>query len=177
MEEGAWWLVLTGHFTHWDQSHFLWDTLVFAFLGARCELFSRRAFGLVVLTSAWAVAMGFLVLLPHLESYRGLSGIDSGLFALLLVFLWRCRKRMALWPKLLLTLGFISKMIFEVFQETPLFVASAGTDFVVVPSAHIIGACCGLLVGCIFQPKKRGLQRQPEACQQTLPLRVSETSG
>jgi hypothetical protein len=67
-------------------------------------------------------------------AYRGLSGIDSALFALLL---WQERRsRLAI----LCAVAFAAKIAFEVFAGATVFVARMGTDVVPVPIAHVAGA-------------------------------------
>jgi rhomboid family GlyGly-CTERM serine protease len=147
---GECWRLLTGHWVHWSTDHLLWDVGTFAALGAACELRSRRRFAVCVVGSALAISAAVFYLLPELERYGGLSGIDCALFALLGTELWRERRReggrkaaalaAALGTALALKLGF------EFFSGGNVFVANLGASIVPVPAAHVAGAAVGLAV-------------------------------
>ncbi len=74
------WRLLTGHFTHWTADHLQWDLLVFVALAI---LFPPRRLGVLLFSTALLVSLGVILLHPQLPSYRGLSGLDSALFAAL----------------------------------------------------------------------------------------------
>lgn len=83
------WQVFTCHLSHWSADHFWWDWIVFLGLGWLCERQSRRTFWLTLGSASITVGLGFLLFQPNLASYRGLSGIDSGLFTLWLTMAYR----------------------------------------------------------------------------------------
>ena len=96
-------------------------------------------------------------MLPEIEIYRGLSGIDSGLFMLLLVLLYRRNtagyKQLHKIPYLLPGLLFISKTIFELATAQAFFVESSDL-FVPVPLAHLGGAFVGGIIGVLYNLKR-----------------------
>jgi rhomboid family GlyGly-CTERM serine protease len=143
------WRLWTGHFTHWNSDHLFWDLLVFMGLGAFCETRDRRA--LLALVTLGIVAMS-IPLLAVTESYRGLSGLDSGLFALAGCLLAETAVREGngrmLVCLLLAAAGFVGKSLFEATTGTTLFVNSRSAGFQPLVSAHLIGACAG--VGCFI---------------------------
>ena len=147
---GQVWRILTCHWTHWNLDHLIWDALTFVVLGAMCERASRAAFAWCVVASAVVISGAVWVLLPDMEQYRGLSGIDCALFALLTAQMWRRAVDAGQWRTLaLLVLLFVAlaaKVGFEFVTGTNLFVAS-GADFVPVPLAHAVGGGVGLIVG------------------------------
>lgn len=144
---GAWWQLLTGHFTHWTGDHLAWDVLAFLALGGFVELHSRRAFAAVALGSALVISVGVLWLAPALATYRGLSGIDSALFTTAAAILLRraraARSVVGTVLPLAALLGFAGKIAFELTTGRALFVASSAA-FVPVPLAHLLGALVGL---------------------------------
>ncbi len=81
--EGEWWRVATGHFTHWSFDHFLWDVGMLVVLGVLCESRHRARFVAAILAAVIAISSAVLLLQPSLATYRGASGIDTVLFAML----------------------------------------------------------------------------------------------
>lgn len=143
-----WWRVLTSHLTHWSWDHLSWDLLAFVGLGAMCERAARRRYRWTLLISAMAIPLIVTGLHPDIVTYRGLSGIDSALFALI-----ACE-----WAKtgikernrtltLVTATGwvlFVGKIGFELMTGGLVFVSD--TSFVPVPISHIAGAVIGTLV-------------------------------
>ncbi len=140
---GALWRLVTGHWTHWSGDHLAWDLVVFAVFGALLERRSRRGFAGIVAGSALAIAAAVWLGAPQLQFYRGLSGIDSALFAAFFAQLlrdaWRERSWLAAAVPLLALLGFVGKSVYELATGATLFV-DATAAFVAVPLAHLVGA-------------------------------------
>lgn len=137
---------LTGHFTHWSWDHFLWDIAAFIGLGfAAIRIVPGRLMACLLL-SAIAIPIEIALFQPQFETYRGLSGIDSALFGLLIAGLWHRGGN----PRLLASLGllgFLGKSLFELTTGDTLFVERTANDFVPVGSAHLVGLFCGMLAG------------------------------
>ena len=97
--------------------------------------------------SAMACSLAVWLFLPQVEVYRGLSGIDSALFALVGVSLLRVAATEGRWGTLVaagtLVIAFVGKTSFEVMAGTTIFVDSAATGTVSVPLAHVVGAVLG----------------------------------
>jgi rhomboid family GlyGly-CTERM serine protease len=164
---GEWWRVLTCHWTHFSFDHFLWDVLVLAFLGALCELRSRKAFLACVAGAAVGIPLAVHAWRPGLATYRGLSGIDAALFALLAVLVLReslARGRRG-WAAAsgIAFLAFAAKIAFEMATATTVFVDSSAAGMVPVPLAHMIGAGAGLLTAALPAPalRSRANRRRP----------------
>lgn len=149
---GAWWQLLTCHLTHWNIDHLFWDAVVFAGLGAICEHRQRLSWAICVCGSAIAIPIALLVLCPAMTTYRGLSGIDSAIFALFVVGnLADARKRKDRNGVLIyatVILGFAAKLAFEVGTDSTFFVDSRAAGFVPIVEAHVVGAMVGTLVAC-----------------------------
>lgn len=86
---GEWWRLITGHLTHWNGEHLFWDAAMFVVLGAILERRSRRHFVACLIASTIAISATVWLLHPELERYRGLSGVDTALFAMVAVDLLR----------------------------------------------------------------------------------------
>jgi rhomboid family GlyGly-CTERM serine protease len=153
---GETWRILTGHLTHWSASHLFWDILVFLVLAGSIEWFSRRQLLTCFTAGSLIISLLVLTLLPEMVYYRGLSGIDSGLFMLLLVLLY-CRyttghSLLYKTPYILLGLLFVGKSVFELLTAQALFVESAGL-FIPVPLAHLGGAFVGGIIGVLHSKR------------------------
>jgi rhomboid family GlyGly-CTERM serine protease len=151
---GEWWRLVSGHWAHYGADHFFWDVLAFGVLGLACEQRSRWRFLICVTASALAVSLSVWLWLPGMTDYRGLSGIDSALFALLFVEFWgetvRSGERNE--RNAVVLLGaclavFLLKIVFELTTGTNLFVKTLESGPVGVPLAHIAGATVGFMVG------------------------------
>ncbi len=154
---GAWWQLLTCHLTHWSASHVLWDTGVFACLGTLCEGQSRRRYAACLLTAAIAIALVVWAAIPEMERYRGLSGVDATLFAMILVRWtaesWRRGATSGMGIGVAVGGGFVGKVIYEAATGEAIFVDSDAAGFVAVPLAHAVGAAIG--AGCAIGPRRR----------------------
>jgi rhomboid family GlyGly-CTERM serine protease len=137
---GAVWRIVTGHFTHFTYEQLAWDALVFLILGIACARHNRGAFQATLLASIIVVPIAVLAFAPDVTTYRGLSGIDSALFALLLTMESRRSRLVAL-----CAIGFAMKLLFEMTTGATVFVSAA--DFAPVPVAHLAGAIVGLVIG------------------------------
>jgi rhomboid family GlyGly-CTERM serine protease len=146
---GDYWRVLTGHITHWTAEHLFWDAAMFLALGIMLERSGRGRFVACLLASALAISAGVWFLQPELATYRGLSGLDTALFAMLAVeLIGVSRRRRDLLVPVLLLAGLSGKLAFELTTGATVFVNS-GEAFVPVPVAHSIGALVGAALGAM----------------------------
>ena len=150
---GELWRFCTSHWTHVSSDHLFWDVLLFVVLGVPCERHDRKEFVACVAGTAGLIGPALWVVLPRLQRYRGLSGIDSALLLLLAVTHLRpaLRARHWGWVAALAGVGlaFLAKVGYEVVTGTTLFVNSQAGHLVPVPLAHGIGAVVGLAVGWV----------------------------
>jgi hypothetical protein len=104
--------------------------------------------------------------LPDLQTYRGLSGIDSALFALLATLLlkqeWQARRWKWVVPLALVCLAFAAKVGYELATGLTIFVDSRAVAMIPVPLAHGAGAGVGVMVGLAPFPKWQILRSAPE---------------
>jgi rhomboid family GlyGly-CTERM serine protease len=148
---GQAWRLLTGHWAHWSWGHVAWDLLAFVALGVACERLSPGRFLACVAGSALLVSLVVWWLLPGMERYRGLSGIDSALLVLLAVSVMQ-QETGSRWlvPGAWALVGFLAKVTYESVGGHALFVPDG--DAAVVPLAHLAGAAIGLGVGLTARP-------------------------
>lgn len=146
---GQWWRAVTGHWTHWSLDHLLWDAATFAALGMLAEARHRGRFLICTASSAVAISAGVWLLRPDVTSYRGLSGIDCGLFTLVAVSIARdavrARRPVAASLAAAALLCFVLKTAWEITSGAALFVDAAAAGFTSLPLAHALGGAAGLL--------------------------------
>ena len=149
-ETSEWWRLMSGHLVHFDFQHFAVDTLTLLLLGSACELIDAKRARWTLALSALTVSVGVVLFASDIETYRGLSGIDSALFTFLGVHLWRRNRQrgganFAALLGLLSVALFIGKICFETTSGGSLFTPNSA--FVSVPIAHLVGGLTGLVVG------------------------------
>ncbi len=145
---GEWWRLLTAHLTHGSLTHLLWDTAVFVILGMQAEKRFGSKYPAILLGSALAVGLGLLVLLPDLQWYCGLSGLDTALFAALVMadgrLAWREGDRQILALNAVWVTGLVVKIAYEYSSGSMLFVHTP--DLAPIPAAHLLGAVAGAAI-------------------------------
>jgi len=137
--------ILTCHLTHWSYEQLAWDALAFAALGIAAARRNARAVRATLLASALAVPVAVLVFSPEIGAYRGLSGLASAMFALLLALEWR---RLT-WPVVTFAVLFAAKLIIEAITGGAVFANDMGDGVVAVPVAHLAGAVVGSGIGAL----------------------------
>ncbi len=146
---------LTSHLTHWSWDHLIWDLVAFVTLSVAAIRLLPQRFPYCLLLASFLIPLEILLRQSHLDSYRGLSGIDSAVFGLILIGLWRSRGKGTLFGsltrgRLVALVGgglFLTKCLLESGTQNTLFVANTNHDFVPAISAHVMGMLCGIASG------------------------------
>lgn len=146
------------HLAHWSTQHLFWDVLMFFVLGWHLEKSIAKPYYFTLIASSLLIPLGVLVMQPEITSYRGLSGIDTALFALLctskLASGYREGSQRSIALFLFLLLAMWSKLLFEFSTGGVMFVRN--DNFTPVPAAHLCGAVIGMLVGgLVCKPKEK----------------------
>ena len=147
--------VISCHALHWSWNHLSWDLLMFTMLGAICEFTDRFKYLVYLVLSAVLIPNVVAACHPDLSIYRGLSGLDSGLFAMLAidrVFESKRRKDQAgvvVFSICLICL--VIKIVSETCYGGNLFVSDF--SFVPVPVSHLTGAVVGAVVCLLFHER------------------------
>ena len=152
---GQGWRLITGHWPHWSAQHLWWDAVVFLVLSIICERRGRLRYLACVVASALSISLVLYLTQTGAMTYRGLPGIDSALFVLLLGLIVREQFAARGWAwiaaALLLFAAFLAKLGYELTTGATVFVDNTAGGFVPLPLAHAIGAAVGLL-SAIFVP-------------------------
>lgn len=160
MDAGEYWRLITAHLVHFDTDHLRWDVAALLILGSLAERDGRSNFALTLAAAALAIGVGIWAGRPDLETYRGLSGIDSAIFGLVCARLvndgWRVRHGFSVAVGALALAGFTMKCAVEFTGGATVFAttgAGPAPAYVPVPLAHVIGLAIGLagaLLGGFF---------------------------
>lgn len=141
--------LFTCHAAHWSFDHLVWDLVMFVTMGAICERRNSVPFAIALALSAIAIPLFVSHFSLDVNSYRGLSGLDTALFGLAVVYLVDSSIRERNWPGVglygFLFVGMMGKIGYEYLAGGTLFVSSDG--FTAVPIAHLVGAVIGTAIG------------------------------
>jgi rhomboid family GlyGly-CTERM serine protease len=147
---GEHWRLVTGHLTHWNADHLLWDVAMFVVLGAMIELRNATALWRLLAASIAAISFAVWFAEPGIHQYRGLSGVDSALFAFAALVLFddarQAKQRVIIGALAALALAFVAKLLWETATGATLFVDSLTAQFTPLPSVHAVGGLAGALV-------------------------------
>jgi rhomboid family GlyGly-CTERM serine protease len=161
---GEWWRAVTGHWTHWSWDHLIWDALVFTGLGAACERYGRKKLMAFLIGSVLLVPAVVWVFLPDMNIYRGLSGLDAGLFIMLAFLMTGESIREGHWSGVavlsLASAAFLAKVGYEMTYGRAVFVRTDGL-FTPVPIAHLAGAAVGALAALLISSSGSERRKQP----------------
>src|SRR5690606_26707972 len=64
---GEWWRLFTGHLTHWNGDHLLWDAVTFLALSVVCARHSSRQTLACLALAAPVISLAVLAVHPDLE--------------------------------------------------------------------------------------------------------------
>lgn len=140
--QGEVWRLLTGHIVHLTRAHALMNILGLGLLVVLLwDALAPRQLIFACLSSAMAISIGILVLLPDLSSYVGWSGVTHGVIAWGGLRLWQLRRR---FYGALLLLGLGGKLGWETLVG-PTPGASEAIGGVILLESHLFGAVGGTL--------------------------------
>jgi len=142
---GETWRLFTAPLVHFSFSHLFWDLLVFAASGWVIERAAYRGFWLVCTLATLVPGPLFLYAFPELIRYGGLSGLSTAS----VVFLCLCKLKerrgsSIMWTSLLLLIGI--KIWVEFTTAAPIFISTTITNFVTLPSVHLLGCAAAFAV-------------------------------
>jgi len=164
LAQGELWRLVTCHFTHWSWEHALLDALVLAVVGGVYALRGGQRLLPCIAAAAVVIPSALWLVVPEMVRYRGLSGIDAAVTALLAVAMIRSSRRpVDLLSSLLAVAGLAAKICFELWSGQAAFVDSTAAGFVPVPLAHLLGGVTGAVVALLpwRRPRPRARARRP----------------
>ncbi len=147
---GEVWRLWTGHEVHWGTAHLGWNLAVFVPAGVWAERLAPSRTRLFLALAPGVISFALLVFAPTLARYAGLSGLASGLLALLAFTQLSARPAERwFWGSVLALLAL--KIGAELFADHPLFARFTDPAIRPVPLAHAAGV---LFAGLLHFGKK-----------------------
>ena len=136
---GEVWRLVTGHAVHLSMSHALYNIVLFSVAGIWLERRNGLRYAWLIGLTALVGSLYFLIFMPEMAFYGGLSGVISA--AVVYLCLQEMRQggfARAVWATILLL--FLAKVGYEILIGQTVFATPDATPFEVVPAIHIIGA-------------------------------------
>ena len=151
------------HLLHWSFDHLIWDLFMFVLIGMLCERRGRGDYVVALLLSSIMIPFFVATCDPAVTSYRGLSGIDTALFAFAALLLvdesLKEKNSPAVWIYGILFVGMLGKTCYELAFGGTIFVNS--DVFSPVPIAHVVGGVVGSLVAGVKIIRKLEVSHLP----------------
>jgi rhomboid family GlyGly-CTERM serine protease len=159
---GQAWRLMTAPLVHFSASHLFWDVVVFGVAGGAIEAAGQRGFRLMLSLAACIPSLMFLLALPEIERFGGLSGLATGAVAYLcLCQMARARRGRLAWIVMLALIGI--KIMAEIAVAAPLFAQADGVAFRSLPCVHVLGYLAALAAAARGRPGRRYSRRPSKA--------------
>lgn len=144
--DGAFYQLWTGHLLHFTFDHFMWDALMFASLALLLWREETWRLWIWLFLAAPLISLALFYFDSGLTEYRGLSALDSVLYARVCWGLCQGNVSWQRWVFGVLPLaGFFGKIVFELITGTTVFVSDLGLGVEPLPLAHLFGFVLGSL--------------------------------
>ena len=160
MRGGPWWRLGTASIAHWSLDQTIWDSLAFLALAFAAARRWPVRFYATLIASAIGIPLVIAIGARSVMTYRGLSGVDSALFALacVRVLVEDTRPRLSNVTSdrrgrlssiriviVACAIAFALKITFEYLTGATLFVQHLAPGVEPLPVAHVAGAIVGVL--------------------------------
>jgi rhomboid family GlyGly-CTERM serine protease len=148
------WRLLTGHFVHLGFLHALLNCVALVLVGHLFadRLTARGFFGILGIAPI-LISILFLVAMPELDWYRGLSGVLHALFFAGCVVWIEATTGRARWLPIAALIGGTVKVLIEQPWDGS-FPVHEVLRAAVVPQAHLIGAIVGTAAGLVIRRQR-----------------------
>jgi len=167
VDSGAYWRLLTGQLTHWTPRMATIDLVMLLITGAWLEIRSRRLFLWTLCTTGLLVGLTVHLWAPALATYRGSSGIASGLYLAVACFLITDRgPRWLRLSALAALVGFGAKTVWELATGGAFFAGPLPPGISAAPAVHLAGAVAAVLCVTVY----RRIGSSLEVTERTQPL-------
>ena len=151
LSDGDLWRLISCHWVHLNADHLLWSSMTFFFLGSVCEFIARARYVITLSISVIFIPIAIWLIMPDLEVYGGLSGLDCSLYSLLIALFikreWHSQNWFWIICYTILIVLLPAKIIYEMSSGLTIFVNNIHTDMAPVPLSHLVGGLIGFAVG------------------------------
>ncbi len=151
--------LVSSHFSHWTLRHMGYDTFFFGLLSLLYFVFHQgsssgiRYYGIYILALSLWVGGVVHFLYPNIIYYRGLSGLDWGLYGIFAIQLWQLRHWLFKSGAFLMIVLFVIKFYLQIKSGQSMFVGDMGPGVVNMPGAHAAGITFGILLAALIEPR------------------------
>ena len=142
---GQVWRVATGVLVHFSWSHLAYNSIILVLAGWLIERNSRFTLTWLVLLTAVLGSFYFVLFMPEMKQFGGLSGVVSATVAYLCMVNISARSRDK-WLWIIILGLLIAKIIFEIVTQETVFASYSSAGIRVVPEAHIIGLLVAMIL-------------------------------
>ncbi len=143
---GELWRLWTAHGVHFGGSHLWWNLTVIVPAGIWVECLVPGRTRLLYLLAPGIIGLALLALDARLQTYAGLSGVATGVLALLaFTQVAKVEPAARQWWRAVLGL-LAAKIVLETVWRQPVFANFADAELQPVPLAHLVGLACAAAV-------------------------------
>jgi len=151
LNDGDFWRLVSCHWVHLNLDHLLWSAMTFFLLGSICEIMDRSRYVMSIGISAIFIPIAIWIIMPNLNVYGGLSGLDCSLYSLLIALFikreWHTRNWIWCIFYMLMLVLLPAKIIYEMTSGLTIFVNNTHSNMVPVPLSHLVGGVVGSGIG------------------------------
>ena len=144
VQQGEWWRLVSGHFTHYSFEHFFLNLLLFVPVSFVIERQKKFEYYLLIPILIIALDSYQWIFMKEMIRYAGLSGILTGIAGYL--FLVEINKTVAVkiqWYILLFLL--VLKILYEFYSHESVFIEGQQQVFSVVPEVHAMSLVTAII--------------------------------
>lgn len=135
---GELWRLITAHMVHFNNSHLIYNLIVFAVIGWIIEHKGYRYFKLLCLLMAFSISAVMIMLKPEMAYFGGLSGMVCGAIAYGSLL---CLREQSPWRTIsIISIIFLFlKVSLETYTDGSILPYWGTQDFLPIPLSHIVG--------------------------------------
>ena len=148
--------LISGHFTHSDLNHLIWNAGALAILAIFIERHSKTLLFASLLTGLISVNALLLSDWSTLEVYCGLSGVLNSLLVVALWLMWRESRSPWAW---LILVGAVAKVAVEIIFANAIFSQTSWPPFPQAHAAGMVGGICLVVLVIAFESFNKNPKR------------------
>lgn len=160
---GELWRIVTGHLYHYSWIHLACNLVPLLLIGAWIEVRIGLRFLVGCLLAAAAIGIGLLILHPHMALFGGLSGLDCAMMTYI-GLTWRDTRGGRRFLGNFLLILVVMKIGYEFGVGKALLADRDGSDFVAVPSSHLLGCLSAWMLKLMCPTNGHRTGRLPRRC-------------
>jgi rhomboid family GlyGly-CTERM serine protease len=141
------WRFLTCHFVHWSWVHMVYD--VGTFVGLSWMINDKRKLFHVIMFSCLAGSLALYLFNDGMTLYRGISGVNYAILAMLLMRRIRLQQGKARWIGMACLGCICIKSIYQIFTSQAMVQTCLPTGVAIIGVVHLAGILVGVFLGSV----------------------------